>query len=277
MDYIRLHITLSDEYHDTVVAELFELGFEGFEQEENKLIASIPSGEFEKKTRSLIDQILNSFDGAKVNEEELIEPQNWNEKWEKSIEPQTIGKFYVRPTWAKRLDNDSEMIELLIDPKMAFGTGYHATTRLILDWLDEIVTEKNVVLDAGTGTGILGIAALKLGADSVFGFDIDEWSEENCHENISLNKVQNFDVKLGSTEVIPQESSFDLILANINRNALIELIPVLLSYLKNDGTLLLSGLLVEDEATILNLDSVKSLTHLETRQNGEWIAILLST
>jgi ribosomal protein L11 methyltransferase len=277
MDYIRLHITLSDEYHDTVVAELFELGFEGFEQEENKLIASIPSGKFEKKTRSLIDQILNSFDGAKVNEEELIEPQNWNEKWEKSIEPQTIGKFYVRPTWAKRLDNDSDLIELLIDPKMAFGTGYHATTRLILDWLDEIVTEKDVVLDAGTGTGILGIAALKLGADSVFGFDIDEWSEENCHENISLNKVQNFDVKLGSTEVIPQESSFDLILANINRNALIELIPVLLSYLKNDGTLLLSGLLVEDEATILNLDSVKSLTHLETRQNGEWIAILLST
>jgi len=275
MDYIRLHITLSDDLHELLIAELFELDFEGFEQESNLLIASVPSSRFDDVKREEITKILYSFEDAELTKEELISPQNWNEKWENSIEPQTIGNFYVRPTWAKEAPSDSDLIELLIDPKMAFGTGYHATTRLILGWLSEIISKEDKVLDAGTGTGILGIAALKLGAESAFGFDIDEWSEDNSKENIILNEVEGFEVKLGSTEVIPTDSTFDVILANINRNALIELIPELLSFLKKEGTLLLSGLLEGDEQTIMNLESVKTLTHLETRQNGEWIAILL--
>lgn len=275
MDYIRLHITLSDDLHELLIAELFELDFEGFEQESNLLIASVPSSRFDDVKREEITKILYSFEDAELTKEELISPQNWNEKWENSIEPQTIGNFYVRPTWAKEAPSDSDLIELLIDPKMAFGTGYHATTRLILGWLSEIISKEDKVLDAGTGTGILGIAALKLGAESAFGFDIDEWSEDNSKENIILNEVEGFEVKLGSTEVIPTDSTFDVILANINRNALIELIPELLSFLRKEGTLLLSGLLEGDEQTIMNLESVKTLTHLETRQNGEWIAILL--
>ena len=275
MDYIRLHITLSDDLHELLIAELFELDFEGFEQESNLLIASVPSSRFDDVIREEITKILYSFEDAELTKEELISPQNWNEKWENSIEPQTIGNFYVRPTWAKEAPSDSDLIELLIDPKMAFGTGYHSTTRLILGWLSEIISKEDKVLDAGTGTGILGIAALKLGAESAFGFDIDEWSEDNSKENIILNEVEGFEVKLGSTEVIPTDSTFDVILANINRNALIELIPELLSFLRKEGTLLLSGLLEGDEQTIMNLESVKTLTHLETRQNGEWIAILL--
>ncbi len=275
MDYIRLHITLSDDLHELLIAELFELDFEGFEQESDLLIASVPSSRFDDVKREEITKILHSFEDAELTKEELISPQNWNEKWENSIEPQIIGTFYVRPTWAKEAPSDSDLIELLIDPKMAFGTGYHATTRLILGWLSEIISKDDKVLDAGTGTGILGIAALKLGAESAFGFDIDEWSEDNSKENIILNEVEGFEVKLGSTEVIPTDSTFDIILANINRNALIELIPELLSFLRKEGTLLLSGLLEDDEQTIMNLESVKTLTHLETRQNGEWIAILL--
>ncbi len=275
MDYIRLHITLSDDLHELLIAELFELNFEGFEQESNLLIASVPSSRFDDVIREEITKILYSFEDAELTKEELISPQNWNEKWENSIEPQTIGNFYVRPTWAKEAPSGSDLIELLIDPKMAFGTGYHSTTRLILGWLSEIISKEDKVLDAGTGTGILGIAALKLGAESAFGFDIDEWSEDNSKENIILNEVEGFEVKLGSTEVIPTDSTFDVILANINRNALIELIPELLSFLRKEGTLLLSGLLEGDEQTIMNLESVKTLTHLETRQNGEWIAILL--
>lgn len=275
MDYIRLHIELPDDLHELLIAELFEMDFEGFEQETNLLIASVPSSKFDDVKREEITKILYSFENAGLIKEELVSPQNWNEKWENSIEPQTIGNFYVRPTWAKELPPDSELTELLIDPKMAFGTGYHATTRLILGWLAQIISKGDKVLDAGTGTGILGIACLKLAAESVFGFDIDEWSEDNSKENIALNKVEGFEVKLGSTEVIPADSTFDVILANINRNALIELIPELLSFLKKRGTLLLSGLLEGDELTIMNLESVKKLTHIETRQNGEWIAILL--
>ncbi|MFY0685112.1 MAG: 50S ribosomal protein L11 methyltransferase [Balneola sp.] len=275
MDYIRLHIEIQDAFHELLIAELFEMDFEGFEQEDNLLIASIPATNFDDVKREEIERSIYSFDGAELKHEELVSPQNWNQKWEESIEPQSIGKFYVRPTWAEKLPEASGLTELLIDPKMAFGTGYHATTRLILEWVSEIINEGDKVLDAGTGTGILGIAALKMGAQSVFGFDIDEWSEDNCKENVALNEVSNFEIQLGSIEVIPQDSTFDVILANINRNALIELIQDLLSYLRKEGTLLLSGLLEDDEQTILNLDSVKELTHLETRQNGEWIAILL--
>ena len=275
MDYIRLHIQLKDDFHELVIADLFEIDFEGFEQEDNLLIASVPANRFDDIIREDIERVLITYEGAELLKEELVSPQNWNQKWEESIEPQSIGKFYVRPTWATELPKESDLTELLIDPKMAFGTGYHATTRLILEWISEIIKEKDQVLDAGTGTGILGIAALKLGADSVFGFDIDEWSEDNCKENVALNDVNNFEIQLGSIEVIPANSEFDVILANINRNALIELIPELLKFLKKDGILLLSGLLENDEETILTLEAVKSLTHLETRQNGEWIAILL--
>tara|TARA_R110002124_G_scaffold46903_3_gene140228 strand:+ start:9423 stop:10256 length:834 start_codon:yes stop_codon:yes gene_type:complete len=275
MDYIRLHIQLQDEFHELLIAELFEMDFEGFEQEDNLLIASVPANRYNDVKREQIERSLVKFEGAELIDEELVSPQNWNEKWEQSIKPQSIGKFYIRPTWGEELPKNSKLTELLIDPKMAFGTGYHATTRLILEWISEIINENDTILDAGTGTGILGIAALKMGAQSVFGFDIDEWSEDNCKENVDLNEVSTFEVHLGSTEVIPPDSMYDVVLANINRNALIELIPELLIHLRKDGTLLLSGLLENDEETILALGSVKHLTHLETRQNGEWIAILL--
>ncbi|HBQ58115.1 MAG TPA: 50S ribosomal protein L11 methyltransferase, partial [Balneolaceae bacterium] len=180
----------------------------------------------------------------------------------------------VHPTWSASPDDIGDKIELMIDPKMAFGTGYHATTRVMLEWLPEVISENEEVLDAGTGTGILAIAALKSGARSAFGFDVDEWSETNAYENILLNQVENFEVKLGSTEVIPEGNKYDVILANINRNTLIELLPELTEFLKEDGKLLLSGLLEEDEEVMLKQPAVQKFTHVGTRQHKEWIAIL---
>lgn len=272
MDYLRLTISLEDKYHEFLIAELFDMEFEGFEEKDDVLIATIPSSEFDDSKREEIERILLSFEDASVLNEEVIAPQNWNRSWEESIKPQKIGKFYVRPTWSPE-DEDNDMIELLIDPKMAFGTGYHSTTRLILEWLPEIVNKGDHILDAGTGTGILSIGALKLGATSAFGFDIDEWSKDNAEENIELNEVTGFDVKLGSTEVIPEDKTYDLILANINRNALISLIPELLKFLAPDGRILLSGLLEEDEKVISELHSLGQLTHVQTRQQLEWIAM----
>lgn len=276
MDYIRLFISLKNDFHELLIAELFDLDFEGFEEEEDLLIASVPANRFDDFKREEIERMLVNFEDASVLKEEIVSPQNWNETWEQSIKPQKIGKFYVRPTWAPEND-DSDSIELLIDPKMAFGTGYHATTRLILEWIPEIISEGDQVLDAGTGTGILGIATLKVGAISVFGFDIDEWSKDNAEENMELNQVSGFEVELGSTEVIPDGEKFDVILANINRNALIYLIPGLLNFLKPEGKLLLSGLLEEDEEIMLSQESLKGLTHIETRQQQEWIAILFNS
>ena len=250
------------------------MDFEGFEEQGDQLIASVQAKQFDDTKREELEQILIRF-GKNVHivSEELIQPQNWNQKWEQSIQPQRIGKFYVRPTWAPE-NTDDDLTEILIDPKMAFGTGYHATTRLILEWIPEIINDGDIVLDAGTGTGILSIAAIKCGAASAFGFDIDEWSKENAEENMELNEIDSFEVELGSTEVIPEGSNYHVILANINRNALMSLIPELLTYAKEGCTILLSGLLEADEETILGLDSIKSLTHLETRQQQEWIAML---
>ncbi len=277
MNYIRLHITCPNDFQELLIAELFDLDFDGFEEEENLLVASVASNKFDDVKRQEIEIVLSGIEGASIKLEEIIEPQNWNSEWEKTIQPQTIGKFYVTPTWGAPLSDDSELTKIFIDPKMAFGTGYHATTRLVLEFLQDIITPGDSVLDAGTGTGILGIATLKLGARSVFGFDIDEWSEDNCQENIVLNSVTGFDVKLGSTEVIPQNAKYDVILANINRNALIELLPILLSHLSEGGKLLLSGLLESDEETMLQQPSLQPLNHIETRQQQEWIALLFTS
>ena len=275
MDYVELRISLKDDFHELLIAELVDLDFEGFEQLDDLLIATIPTNRFDDTKREEIEQKLMSFGGEPaVLSEKIITPKNWNEEWERTIKPQTIGEFYVHPTWSASPDDIGDKIELMIDPKMAFGTGYHATTRVMLEWLPEVISENEEVLDAGTGTGILAIAALKSGARSAFGFDVDEWSETNAYENILLNQVENFEVKLGSTEVIPEGNKYDVILANINRNTLIELLPELTEFLKEDGKLLLSGLLEEDEEVMLKQPAVQKFTHVGTRQHKEWIAIL---
>lgn len=274
MDYLRITISIPNDYQELLIAELFDMDFEGFEEEDNVLIASIQAQNFDDTMREEMEQMLFKYGEAHIVSEELIAPQNWNEQWEQSIRPQTIGKFYVRPTWGPEIDDD-ELIELLIDPKMAFGTGYHATTRLLLEWIPEVVKEGADILDAGTGTGILAIAALKVGASSAFGFDIDEWSKDNAEENMELNKVQNFEVELGSIEVIPEGKQYDVILANINRNALMELIPLLSHFLKPGGKLMLSGLLTTDESTILAITNTLNFKHHATRQLDEWIALHL--
>lgn len=275
MDYVELRISLKDDFHELLIAELVDMDFEGFEQLDDLLVATIPTNRFDDSKREEIEQKLMVFGGeSSILTEKVITPKNWNEEWERTIQPQTIGKFFVHPTWSSSGADIGDKIELMIDPKMAFGTGYHATTRLMLEWLPEVIKENDEVLDAGTGTGILAIAALKLGAGSAFGFDVDEWSETNAKENILLNEVDGLEVKLGSTEVIPDAKKYDVILANINRNALIELLPELTLHLKEGGKLLLSGLLEEDEEVMLKQPAVKKLTHVNTRQLKEWISIL---
>lgn len=272
-NFIQISISLKDDLHELLIAELFDLDFEGFEQTDNHIIATTPASRFDDFKREEIERIVFEM-GGEIESEQIVEPQNWNETWEQSIQPQTIGRFYVHPTWAIYDTLPEGKTELIIDPKMAFGTGYHATTRLMLEHMPEVINPGDDVLDAGTGTGILGIAAIKLGAQSAFGFDIDEWSETNARENMLFNNVHNFEVKLGSTEVIPPSRKFDVILANINRNALIELIPVFTTFLKENGKLLISGLLEEDEPAFLNLPALQPFTHRKTAQQQEWIALI---
>lgn len=273
-NYHELNISIPSEYQEIFISELMDLDFEGFEQYDDHILAYIPSSRFNDFTRETIEILVASqpvdcyFKGEKV-----YEPQNWNENWEKTIEPIEVGRFFIRPTW-KSIETPEDLILLEIDPKMAFGTGYHETTRCMLRMLPSAVVDNCSVLDVGTGTGVLGIAALKLGAGSAFGFDVDEWSYDNAMENASLNGVSDrFEVKEGSFDTVPHGNTYYLVLANVNRNMLLGTSAQITALVSNGGTLVLSGLLDVDEEIILINYDYSRLTLVDRIQENEWICL----
>lgn len=277
MKYIKLVIAVDDHYQEALIAELLELDFDAFEQQEDKLITYVIKERFNDVNREQIEQLLAAFIGdGYIEAEEIVDDQNWNEEWEQTVSAQQIGQFLVKPTWDSSVAING-MILLEIDPKMAFGTGYHETTRLMLKMLPEVIVKDCKVLDAGTGTGILAIASVKLGADEVFAFDNDDWSITNSKENVLLNDVSNqITIQKGSVEVIPEEASFDVVLANIEKNTILEFLPELSKVLKGGGNMLLSGLLERDKDALSMRITEFDLNIKEISQENEWIALLLN-
>ena len=159
MNYLRVEFELNPDLHEFFIAELIDLDFYGFEQFDNKLVAYIEKHRFNDSNREYLEQLIAAYSGDSFLEFEDIPEQNWNETWEQTIQPQRIGKFLVKPTWSTEIPDHDEIL-LEIDPKMSFGTGYHATTRLMLQQIQEINIEGKTVLDAGTGTGILAMLQL---------------------------------------------------------------------------------------------------------------------
>lgn len=255
------------------MAELFDMGFNGFEQETGQIVAYIAKEKMGVGDREHIEQLLAGFPGnGFIASEEIVKDQNWNQQWEATIQGQEIGRFFVKPTWDTSATPDDKIL-LEIDPKMSFGTGYHETTRLILQLLPEIIQPGDTLVDAGTGTGILSIAAIKLGAGHALAFDIDEWSVKNTAENILLNEVSEaITIRQGSAEVLSGTPNVDVILANIERNVILELLPDFLKVLKCGGTLVLSGLLETDKQDVLAaLSNVAE--DIGITQENEWIAV----
>jgi len=159
---------------------------------------------------------------------------------------------------------------------MSFGTGYHATTRLMLRQLGKLDVNGKKVMDAGTGTGILAIAAIKLGAKHAVGFDTDPWSQENAFENVLINNVSDsIVVRIGGIEQIRKNEMFDCTLANINRNVILEIIPFLVEHTKAGGIICLSGLLESDEEVVRKKLSAENVQILDFQQEEEWILFQL--
>ncbi|MBK98183.1 MAG: 50S ribosomal protein L11 methyltransferase [Balneola sp.] len=271
--YLELQLALNNTDPLVIIAELNELGFSGFDETEALLKAYIDFSVWIKVQKN-VKACLASFSELSIVAEYKIEHRNWNEDWEKKIQPQLIGSFYVYPSWNKKVI-PADTIPIVIDPKMAFGTGTHETTRLLLSWLPSAVKKNDKILDAGTGTGILGIAASKLGACMVEGFDIDPWSIENVTENIDLNNVDNFKVYHGSIEQINPDQQFDMILANINIHALRDLLPMFKKYLNKYGSLLISGLLSIDIPFFKDQVIQNEFIILEQNDIREWSALWL--
>ncbi len=275
MNYLTFEFELDDDLHEIFIAELMDLDFYGFEQFDNRLIAYVEKSRFNDTHRELIEQLIAFHPGSSFTELDEVMEQNWNATWEKTIQPRNIGRFLVKPTWAHQQPTEDEIL-LEIDPKMAFGTGYHATTRLALRQLSGIDFTAKKVMDAGTGTGILAIAAIKLGAKHAVGFDIDPWSKENAAENAIINQVEEqIDIRFGGTELIQEDEIFDVTLANINRNVILEIIPFLIQHTKAGGTILLTGLLETDEEVIRERLSGQPVQITDIQQEEEWILFQL--
>ena len=207
-------------------------------------------------------------------EENIYENKNWNEEWEQSINVIEVSdKIVIKPTFRDYNAKPGQIV-LTIDPKMSFGTGEHQTTKLVLMLLENYVVSGARVLDVGSGSGILAIASIKLGARHALAIDIDDWCLDNAIENSKLNKVNDsMEVLQGEIKDI-KAFDFDLILANIQKNILLEIAPEIYSRLKPGGIVILSGLLDYDEADIKTEFCSLGLSFLELKSLDSWIALV---
>ena len=260
---------ISDEEADLYIGLLSDLDYSGFEQEDQQLKAYIDDDLFDLVAlKALAKEFSFNFQTNNVDE------QNWNEVWESNFEPVLVDDFVglranFHPPFGQKVQ-----YELVITPKMSFGTGHHATTHMMIQQMQKLKFQDAEVLDFGTGTGILAILAEKLGARSILAIDNDEWSINNSKENLDANA--SFNIELQHASTLPKEKSFSIILANINLNVIVENFDNMYNLLQSGGHLVLSGLLQEDENTILEIANRHHLKHVNTLKRAAWISLLFS-
>ncbi len=257
-------------WDEILMAHLLELNFDSFTEEKEGLLAYIPKDLFVK---SDLDNhpLMNNPEVTITYTYQEMPKINWNEEWEKNFEAIEVeGKVRIRAEFHEPKEGFHEIV---IQPKMSFGTGHHPTTHLMIQQMLEMDFHDKTVLDMGCGTSVLAIFAAQKGAKEVDGIDIDEWSVENSIENAKRNSV-SISVAQGTAESLGSKM-YDVILANINRNILISDIPTYASVLKEGGDLLLSGLCYFDVQDILNVTQEVRLELLEQKQREEWMVLHL--
>lgn len=269
-NYIQISFTdVQHEQQEMLIAHLSEAGYEGFEENENELNAFVPEKKFDN---FFLKELAYKYQLSYYQKK--IEEQNWNAIWESSFQPVIIDDFVsVRADFHPPVT--SVQHEIIVTPKMSFGTGHHATTYMMIQQMKEIDFENKSVFDFGTGTGVLAILAEKLGAAKIIAIDNDEWSIKNAEENIQQNNCSCIELKRSDTAEINER--FDIILANINKNVILDNLSVLKDQLKLNGVLLLSGLLKEDENDIvLKTDELRFKLILKIERHN-WLCLRFSS
>ena len=264
--YFKIQIeTASVEDGELLVAELSEIQYYAFEQEGQLLNAYIFEADFdEEKLKEILPVNI-------IFRKEIIEEENWNKQWEQSIKPIVVNNFVaIRPIFHEPIKNVKH--DLIITPKMSFGTGHHATTFLMIEMMEKIDLPGKTVLDFGTGTGVLAILAEKCGAAKILAIDNDEWSINNALENMEANGCKNISIELVGN--LSGLDSVDLMLANINLNVLTNFAMDISEILKPQSFLLASGFLFSDVKELQNIFEEKSVVVKQIKQRGEWAAIL---
>jgi ribosomal protein L11 methyltransferase len=269
---LQIHIGNFDTWHDICVAYLAELDYESFVEESPVLKAYIQELKFDGQAlQNLMKQMQEMGADIQAFDLALMPQQNWNATWEAQFEPVFIGEqlrivapFHKLPAFSG--------IEIVILPKMSFGTGHHPTTFSMIQLMQRINFKAKTVYDFGTGTGILAILAEKLGANKVLAVDNDDWCIENANENIQNNASKVITIQKVASAL--QKEQYDIVLANVNRHIIEANMDELTQIGKPGGILVLSGLLIEDQSDMIDLARSKSWIFQEAQPLDGWVSLL---
>jgi ribosomal protein L11 methyltransferase len=264
-----MHIAISIatvDWQDVLIALMSERGYEAFEQEEGLLRAFMPEEDFD---REWLEELLTAH-GLNYTLER-IEEKNWNQEWERNFQPVVVERFCaIRAHFHEPISGVEH--ELVITPKMSFGTGHHATTYMMLQSMQGMALRGKRVLDFGTGTGVLAILAERLGAKEVVAIDNDDWSIANAQENLMANQCSGV-VILKTNRAAAVDGVFDVILANINKHVIVDQLGDLAQQLAPGGVIILSGLLQDDSEDIENEATKNNLSVSNWMTKGSWICL----
>jgi len=273
MHYTRLQVVCDPEFSEILMAEIAEAGFDTFMETEKGFEAFT---EGEKFDADLVDSIKKKYKHVSplLFFQDKVQKQNWNEEWEKNVEPIFVeDQCLVRAEFHKI--EKKYLYEIVITPKMSFGTGHHQTTYLMLKNQMRINHQNKLVMDAGCGTAILAIMASKLGGQKIEAFDIDEWSVINGKENAEINHCHNIHIQQGKITDLKFENRFDLILANINRNILLDEMKYYANALMPGGHLLLSGFYDKDISDLKQEAQKFGVLEISRDHRENWACLLL--
>lgn len=270
MNYTKISFKLTpdnQENREILVAVLSDLAFESFDETEDQVLGYIPGETFDF---SEMNEITSVLPFSVETENEVIPDQNWNEVWEKNyFKPLLIGgRCLVRAPF--HTEFEPAEFELVIEPKMAFGTGNHETTTLVAEQILDMDLSGKTVLDMGCGTGILGMLASLKGAKSITAIDIDTWSFESTVENSRLNNIFNLEAKLGDASILGAET-YEIIFANIHKNVIINDLPAYESVLQEGGTIYLSGFYNHDIPDVKAKAESLGLQEIGFHEKNNWV------
>ena len=272
MEYRVFKLSCPEDYREIFIAELSAIGFEMLQELEDGVEAYSESTEIEN---SDIESILDRYSALGVSGHwTTVENANWNEEWEKNYDPVLVdGRCFIHADFHKTEEHYE--FDLLINPRMSFGTGHHATTFLMTRASFDLDFKGKTVLDAGCGTGVLAILAEKMGAEKIMAYDISRLCSENTIENCEANKCSRIEVQTGTVEEVNHFDNYDIIYANINKNILLEEIQHFEPLLAEGGKLLISGFFAYDAGDLLEEAKRCGLQEVKTYEKDGWNSVVL--
>jgi len=266
---IDCKVTPVEPWADLLIAALGAIGYESFENTDSGFLAYVALADYDAQTTAEVLDTYQEHCAVNFSTKEIA-ATNWNADWEKNFSPITVGdRIHVRAPFHEVTDAEYDIV---IEPKMSFGTGHHQTTHLMLEHLLELEVNDQDVLDMGSGTAVLAIMACKRGARKATAIDIDAWCGENGLENAQRNGIDNIQVLVGTAEQLPKTPEFDLIIANINRNVLLGDMPAYVACLRPNGVVLLSGFYESDLEIISEKCKECGMVYQGHKTRDNWVA-----